>query len=123
MVKPANPAAPSRGEIWWADLPTPKGSEPGYQRPVLIVQSDFFNQSRIQTVLAVALTSNLRLAKAPGNVLLSAAKTGLPKDSVANVSQLVTLDKSSLLEPAGKLEPGVLARVEDGLKVILGLFP
>ncbi len=122
-MKPGNPVTPARGEIWWAEVPEPKGSEPGYNRPVLIVQSDFFNQSRIQTVLAVGLTSNLRLAKAPGNVLLTAAKTGLPKDSVADVSQVVTLDKSSLLEPAGKLEPPAMARVEDGLKVILGLFP
>ena len=122
-MKPENPVLPARGEIWWADLPTPKGSEPGYKRPVLIVQSDFFNQSRIQTVLAVGLTSNLRLAKAPGNVLLTTAKTGLPKDSVANVSQLITLDKSSLLDLAGKLDGWTMSRIEDGLKVILGLFP
>ena len=115
--------APARGEIWWADLPTPKGSEPGFKRPVLIVQSDHFNRSRIQTVLAVVLTSNLRLANAPGNVLLAASKTGLPKDSVANVSQVITIDKSSLLEMAGKLENVPMGAVEDGLKVILGLFP
>lgn len=122
-MKPLDPAVPARGEIWWADLSTPKGSEPGYKRPVLIVQSDFFNRSRIQTVLAVSLTSNLRLAKAPGNVLLTAEITGLPKDSVANVSQLITLDKSSLMDVAGKLDAVVMSRVEDGLKVILGLFP
>ncbi len=96
-MSPGNLPVPARGEIWWADLPTPEGPERGYKRPVLIVQSDFFNQSRIQTVLAVGLTSNLRLAQAPGNVLLAAAKTGLPKDSVVNASQLVTLDKSSLI--------------------------
>ncbi len=118
-----NHPVPARGEIWWADLPAPKGSEPGFKRPVLIVQSDFFNQSRIQTVLAVGLTSNLRLAQAPGNVLLPASGTGLPKDSVANVSQLVTLDKSCLIELAGNLDEKTMARVEDGLKVILGLFP
>ena len=114
---------PARGEVWWADLPKPRGSEPGFKRPVLIVQSDFFNQSRIQTVLAVSLTSNLRLARAPGNVLLPASKTDLPKDSVANVSRVITLDKSSLLEKAGKLDTFTMSRIEDGLKVILGLFP
>lgn len=118
-----NPPAPARGEVWWADLPAPQGSGPGFKRPVLIVQSDHFNRSRIQTVLAVVLTSNLRLVNAPGNVLLASSKSGLPKDSVANVSQIITIDKSSLLEMAGKLEAGPMAAVEDGLRVILGLFP
>ena len=85
-----------RGEIWWAELKAPIASEPGYRRPVLLIQSDAFNRSRIQTVIAVALSTNLRLAAAPGNVLLPAAETGLPKDSVANSSQIITVDKSLL---------------------------
>ncbi len=111
----------NRGEIWWADLPGPKASEPGYSRPILIIQSDAFNRSRIQTVVAVALTSNLRLADAPGNVKLSARKTGLPKDSVANVSQIITLDKTFLRDKSGKLDELTVSRVEDGLKLLLNL--
>lgn len=89
-----------RGEIWWSELPDPAASEPGYRRPVLIVQSDDFNLSRIRTVVAAALTTNLRLAEAPGNLLLTAEDTGLPRDSVVNVSQIVTLDKTFLTEKA-----------------------
>jgi mRNA interferase MazF len=122
-VKNDPDSTPQRGEIWWADLPTPKASEPGYSRPVLIVQSDFFNRSRIQTVVAVGLTSNLRLAQAPGNVLLSSNKTGLPKDSVANITQITALDKSSLRDICGQLDEPTMSRVETGLKLILGLFP
>lgn len=117
----ANHRVPARGEIWWAELPSPRGSEPGYRRPVLIIQSDFFNQSEIRTILTVALTSNLRLANAPGNVFLAALKTGLPRDSVANVSQITTLDKNFLVDHIGELDVANMARVEDGLKVILGL--
>jgi len=87
-----------RGQIWWADLDAPEGSEPGFRRPVLVVQSDAFNRSRIRTVIAVALTSNLRLVEAPGNVLVPANTSGLPKDSVANVSQVLTLDKDYLAD-------------------------
>ena len=116
-------STPQRGEIWWADLPAPRASEPGYSRPVLIVQSDFFNRSRIQTVVAVGLTSNLRLAQAPGNVLLNSHKTGLPKDSVANISQITALDKSSLRDISGKLDEATMSRVEMGLKLLLGLIP
>ena len=111
----------NRGEIWWADLPGPKASEPGYSRPVLIVQSDAFNRSRIQTVVAVALTSNLRLADAPGNVKLPSRRTGLPKDSVANVSQLITLDKAFLRDKSGKLDEASISRVEEGIKLLLDL--
>ena len=88
----------SQGEVWWADLPEPSGSEPGFRRPVVVVQGDAFNRSQIATVVCVPLTSNLRWAEAPGNLLLASKVTGLPKDSVANVSQLVTLDKSSLTD-------------------------
>ncbi len=93
----------SQGEIWWADLPAPTGSGRGFRRPVAVVQSDALNQSRISTVVCVPLTSNLKWALAPGNVSLSARVTGLPKDSVANVSQIMPLDKSLLTERAGKL--------------------
>jgi mRNA interferase MazF len=111
----------NRGEIWWADLPGPQASEPGYSRPVLIVQSDSFNRSRIQTVVVVALTSNLRLAEAPGNIKLSARKTGLPKDSVANVSQILTLDKTFLRDKSGQLDESTIKHVEDGMRLLLGL--
>lgn len=110
-----------RGEIWWADLAEPRGSEPGHRRPVLIVQADAFNRSRIATVLCVVLTSNLRLVDAPGNVLLPASRAGLPKDSVANVSQLVTLDRAFLDERIGRLPSGLLNAVDSGLKLVLGL--
>jgi len=83
-----------RGEIWWVDLPTPVASEPGYRRPVLIIQSDEFNRSQIRTLIAAVLTTNLRLAEAPGNILVTTGETGLPEDSVVNVSQVITVDKS-----------------------------
>jgi mRNA interferase MazF len=110
-----------RGEIWWADLPDPVGSEPGYRRPLVVIQIDAINCGSIKTVLAVILTSNLRLADAPGNVLLASDKTGLPKDSVANVTQLLTIDKSFLTEKAGKLKKGELLKIEDGLRLVMGL--
>ena len=107
--------------MWWADLDDPAGSEPGYRHPVLIVQADAFNRSRIQTTIAVVLTSNLRLIDAPGNVLVSKQSSGLPKDSVANVSQLVTLDRDFLTERAGKLPARLLAAIAAGLKLVLAL--
>ncbi len=110
----------SQGEVWWADLTEPSGSEPGFRRPVVVVQSDSFNRSRIATVVCVALTSNLRWAEAPGNVLLSTKATGLPKDSVANVSQLVTLDKVSLTDRVGSLPDQKLELVLFGIDVVLG---
>jgi mRNA interferase MazF len=110
-----------RGQVWWADLAEPRGSEPGFRRPVLVVQSDAFNRSRIRTVVAVVLTSNLRLVEAPGNVLVPARTSGLPKDSVANVSQVITLDRESLTEPAGRLRGGLLAAVDEGLRLVLGI--
>jgi mRNA interferase MazF len=110
-----------RGAIWWADLAEPRGSEPGFRRPLLVVQADAFNRSRLQTIVAVVLTSNLRLVEAPGNVLIPARLSGLPKDSVANVSQAITIDRDFLLEPAGKLDAKILRQVEDGLRLVLHL--
>lgn len=110
-----------RGEIWWAGLGRPEGSEPGYRRPVVILQIDDFNASPIQTVVVVTLTSNTRLAKAPGNVLCRQRDTGLTKPSVVNVSQVATIDKRRLLERVGSLPGRLLAEVEDGLRLVLGL--
>ena len=110
-----------RGEIWWADLGVPAGSEPGYRRPVLVVQADAFNRSRIQTVVAAAITSNLNLAEAPGNVRIPQSAASLPADSVANVSQILTLDRSFLAECAGRVPKSVLRRVENGLRLVLAL--
>lgn len=110
-----------RGQIWTADLGEPDGSEPGYNRPVLIVQSDAFNRSRLQTVIAVALSTNLRLVEAPGNVLIPAKTAGLRKDSVANVSQVITVDREFLIELVGRLRGQFLKDVENGLRLVLGL--
>jgi mRNA interferase MazF len=110
-----------RGEIWWADLPEPRRSEPGYRRPVLVVQADSFNRSLIQTVIVAVITSHLELAEAPGNVLLPARSTGLPRDSVANVSQLLTLDRSFLTEHAGTLPPRLQVSLDAGLRSVLQL--
>jgi len=110
-----------RGEVWWADLGEPDGSEPGYRRPVVIVQSDAFNRSRLRTVIAVVLTTNLRLLEAPGNVLIPGKTSGLPKDSVANVSQVITLDRDFLLERAGRFRGQPLKDLETGLRLVLGL--
>ncbi len=110
-----------RGEIWWALLPAPVGSGPGYTRPVVIVQSDSFNASRLSTVVAVVITSNVRRAAAPGNVLLSRKSSGLPKPSVANVSQIVTFDRSLLQTRVRMLASREFARVEEGVKLVLGL--
>lgn len=111
----------TRGEIWWADLPEPRGSEPGFRRPVLIIQADAYNFSRIQTIIVAALSSNLELAEAPGNVLLPRKVTSLPRDSVVNVSQLLTVDRSFLFEHIGTLSGRFLANVDDGLRLILEL--
>ena len=109
----------SQGEVWWADLPDPAGSGPGFRRPVIVVQGDPFNRSRITTVLCVPLTSNLKWADAPGNVLLEARLTGLPKDSAANVSQVVALDKSLFTERVGKLSREKTDLVLAGIDVVL----
>jgi mRNA interferase MazF len=111
----------NRGEIWWADLPEPIKSQPGFRRPVLIIQSDTFNQSKINTVICAVITSNLRLAEAPGNILLPAKASGLPKDSVINVSQIITVDKSFLTEKIGKLNQKLINKLEEGLKLVLAI--
>jgi mRNA interferase MazF len=110
----------AQGETWWADLPEPTGSGPGFRRPVIIVQGDHLNRSKIATVVCVPLTSNLTWAEAPGNVLLSSTLTGLPKDSVANASQIVALDRQCLSERVGKLPSKKLALVMSGIDVVLG---
>jgi mRNA interferase MazF len=110
-----------RGEIWWANLPDPLGSEPGYRRPVLVIQDDIFIQSGINTVIVVAITSNLQLANAPGNVLLPRAASSLPKDSVANVSQVLTIDKTFLVERITALPGYLQEEVDEGLRIILSL--
>ena len=109
-----------QGEIWWADLADPLGSAPGYRRPVLVVQSDAFNRSRIGTIVCVPLTSNLKRAEAPGNVLLTARATGLDRDSVANVSLIVALDRNQLAERAGRVPQRKLDLVLTGVDVVLG---
>jgi mRNA interferase MazF len=110
-----------RGEVWWAELPPPKGSGPGFRRPVVIVQCDAFNRSKIQTVIAAVLTSNLRLADAPGNVLINAKDSGLPKDSVVNISQVITVDKTILAEKCGRLPSHAMRSVDEGLRLVLAL--
>jgi mRNA interferase MazF len=110
-----------RGEVWWAELPEPSASEPGFRRPVLILQSDEFNRSRINTVVAAAITSNMKLAGAPGNVSLSKRSANLGRKSVVNVSQIVTLDKSFLRKRVGRLQDPKLREVEEGIRLVLAL--
>ena len=110
-----------RGELWWADLPQAIGSEPGFRHPVLIIQINRFNQSRLSTVLAVAVTDNLVLAQMPGNVLIETLTSGLEQASVVNITQVVTIDRQFLLKRIGTLPLNVLQRVEQGLRLIQGL--
>ena len=109
-----------RGEVWWADLSEPIGSSPGFRRPVVIVQGDALNRSNVRTTICVPLTSNLTWAEAPGNVLLNASTTGLKKDSVANVSQIVTVDREVLMEQVGKLSESKLDLILRGIDTVLG---
>ena len=111
----------AQGEVWWADLPPPTGSGPGYRRPVVVVQADDFNRSAIQTVMVAAITSNVGRAAAPGNVALSRRQSGLPRPSVVNVSQVLTVDRAVL---TGKIRPvpdPVMAEIDAGLRLALGL--
>jgi len=110
----------AQGEVWWADLPDPLGAGPGFRHPVVIVQGDALNHSRISTVVCVPLTSNLHWANAPGNVELHSSVTGLPRDSVANVSQIAAIDKAVLTERTGKLPIVTLHLILSGIDIILG---
>lgn len=110
-----------RGQVWWTDLDEPKPSELGYRRPVIIVQSNEFNRSRINTVIVIPITSNIKLSEAPGNVKLPKSKTGLTKQSVANVSQIITIDKNFLDEPVGQLDNLIMNQIEEGLRLVLAL--
>ena len=109
----------SQGEVWWADLPPPTGSGPGFRRPVVVVQGDPVNRSRIATVICVPLTSNVHWADAPGNAALAARVTGLPKDSVANVSQIISLDKKLLTERVGRIPRAKLELLLAGIDIML----
>lgn len=110
-----------RGQIWWAELPEPIGSGSGYRRPLLIIQSNDFNKSKINTIIAAVITSNIRLSAAPGNILLSTKKSKLPKESVINVSQLITIDKSFLTEKINTLSSSIMANVDEGVRLVLQL--
>lgn len=110
-----------RGEIWWASLPEPTGSGPGFRRPVLVVQSNPFNSSRIATVVVAAITSNLRLSAAPGNVEIAKRESGLGKASVVNVSQVLTLDRTLLTEQVRRLSDKEMIEIDQGLRAVLGL--
>ena len=110
-----------RGDIWWADLPAPVGSGPGYRRPVLVIQSNVFNASRIGTVVVAAITSNLELARAPGNVRLDKKQSHLPKESVVNVSQVATLDRRILSERVASLSHETMIRVDAGVRLVLAV--
>ena len=110
-----------RGELWWADLPSPVGSGPGYKRPVLVIQANPFNASRIATVIVATVTSNLALAEAPGNVRIAKSDSGLPQSSLVNVSQLLTLDRSILMSKVKVLPGAVMDKVDSGLQLVLAL--
>jgi len=110
-----------RGEVWWASIGDPRGSGPGFRRPVVIVQADDFNESAIRAVLCVAVTSNLRLGEAPGNVRLPRRASGLTKDSVANVSQVITADKQFLTQRIGRLASATVRDIDAGLRLVLAL--
>ncbi len=110
----------AQGEVWWANLPEPFGSEAGYRRPVVVVQGDRFNRSRISTAVCVPLTSEIRLADAPGNVLLGAVSTGLPKESVANVSLILAVNKHQLVECSGQITERELDQLFNGIDIVLG---
>ncbi len=107
-----------QGDIFWIDLDAPEGSEPGYRRPFVIIQNNVFNKSRISTVVVCTVTSNLNLANAPGNVFLQKGEGGLPKDSVVNISQIITVDKAFLVEKAGTLPIAKIDQIIDGVKLL-----
>ncbi len=108
-----------RGQLWWTDFGEPRGSAPALRRPAVVIQSDRFNQSRLRTVIVVALTSNQRLAAMPGNVRLPAELTGLAEDSVANVTQVATVDRGDLIDQIGTLPSALLDQIDRGLALVL----
>ena len=110
-----------RGELWWADLGLPFGSEPGYRRPVLVIQSDHFNKSKINTTIVVPLTTNMLFSDAPGNILVTKSESKLGKDSVIVISQIVVIDKRRLVEKAAKIDIDLMAKVESSIMFILGI--
>ncbi len=110
-----------RGEIWWADLGEPRGSSPGFERPVVIIQSDFFNQTKIKTYVVAMITTNLRLANLVGNVLLSTRTSGLTEESVVNVSQIFTVDRQDLFDFVGTLSERKMEQIDKGLRLVLSL--
>ena len=111
----------NRGEIWWADLPDPYASEPGYRRPVLVLQADTFNQSGIKTVICVGITSNVGLGRLPGNVVISPKESNLKIPSVVNITQVITVDRAMLTECVGSVAARAMRKVNAGLKLVLGL--
>ena len=111
----------NRGEIWWTDLPEPTGSSPGYRRPVIIIQSDIFNKANLNTSIVALVTTNLELEKMRGNVLLKKHQSGLPKDSIVNVTQVFTLDKSLLLEFVSALSERKIEQIDKGLSLVISL--
>jgi mRNA interferase MazF len=111
-----------RGEIWWADFGIPSGSEAGFRRPVLIVQDDAFNESRIRTIVVLPLTANLRLSKAPGNVFVKNKESKLPEDSVIVVAQLYALDRKKFIERISKIKRETMEKVENGMMLVLGIY-
>ena len=110
-----------RGEVWWASLPDPLGSGPGFRRPVVVIQSDSFNESRISTVIVATITSNLSLSAAPGNILIERNVSMLPSDSVVNVSQVLTVDKFLLTELVEELPDEIMNAIDDGLRLVMGI--
>ena len=111
----------TRGEIWWADFGIPFGSEPGFKRPVLVIQDDDFNRSEINTIVIVPFSTNLTLAEAPGNVYLEAQESGLTKDSVIVISQITAIDRRRLIEKISKMERKYFGEIEEGIKIVLGI--
>jgi len=110
-----------RGEIWWVTMDEPRGSEPGYRRPVVVISSNEFNKSQIQTIIVAVITSNLHLAGAPGNIKLSINNSGLKRESVINISQLLTLDKSFITEKIGQLDNNLIHKLNSGIKLVLNV--
>jgi mRNA interferase MazF len=111
----------TRGELWWADFGIPFGSEPGYKRPVLIIQNDFFNRSKINTTIVIPLTTNLILADAPGNILITKNESKLKKDSVITISQIEVIDRQRLIEKITKIDKTVIEKIENNMMFVLGI--